>query len=197
MKKLLIFFGGLIVVVIVLVVITLYNLGPLIEKGVNTFGPKMTQTEVRVRDVDVALLSGKAELQGFVLGNPEGLSKNKAMTVDAVRVNIDEKTVTQNPIVIREIRAVSPIINYEVKGKTDNFRAILHNVEQAAVTAIIVDQLYQKIQSDAVKQALAKQLKDLDVDLEQFQLSPGEKVKDLGKEAEDAIKNKMKEFLGK
>ncbi|MGM0453887.1 MAG: hypothetical protein ACQERN_12045 [Thermodesulfobacteriota bacterium] len=271
MKKLLIFLGGLIVVVIVLVVITLSNIGPLIEKAVNTFGPKMTQTEVLVKDVDVALLSGKAELQGFVLGNPEGFSKEKAMTVSSVRVNINEKTVTQNPVVIREIRAVSPMIHYEVKGKTDNFRTILNNLKQAAgtgkappdkqpspdkqpppeeqkgpqrririedlritggkvnlamtgldnkqvqtdlpdihlqdiggkdgkapsaVAAIIFDQLYQKIQSDAVKKALGKQLEDLGVSLDQFQLRPGDKVKDLGKEAEDAVKNKMKEFLG-
>ncbi len=131
-KKILIGIVGILLVVIVIGVVAIYNLGTLIEKAVNHYGPQYTKTDVAIGDVDVALRAGKAELQNFLLGNPEGYTAETAMKVRSIRVDLNEKTLTDDPLVIEEIRVVDPIINYEVKGKTDNFRTILNNVRQAA-----------------------------------------------------------------
>lgn len=132
MKKILIGIVGILVVVIVIGFLAIYNLGTIIEKAVNHYGPQYTKTDVSIGNVDVALMAGKAEIQNLLLGNPEGYAAETAMAIRSVRVDINEKTLTDNPLVIEEIRVVDPIINYEVKGKSDNFRTILDNVRQAA-----------------------------------------------------------------
>jgi len=130
MKKLLIVIGGLIAVLLIIIAVALTNLGPLIKKAVNTYGPDITQTEVHVETVDASLFSGEVALSGFLLGNPKGFNTPNAMTIQSVQVNIDESSITRDPIVIEKIEVSAPTVNYEVKGKTDNFRALLNNIKE-------------------------------------------------------------------
>jgi hypothetical protein len=130
MKKFLIGIGVLIVILIIIIAVAVSNLGPMIKTAVNKYGPQITKTEVKLTEVDVALFAGEATLADFLLGNPEEFDASEAMTVKKVHVNLNEKTIMQNPIVIDKIEVVSPHINYEIKGKTDNFRAILNNIKE-------------------------------------------------------------------
>jgi uncharacterized protein involved in outer membrane biogenesis len=131
MKKLLIIVGVLIVIIIGFLVFGISNLGPIIKKGVNTYGSEITKTEVRLGDVDVALLSGRAGLKDLFLGNPKGFTSSKAISVDSVLVDVDEKSLAGDTIVIDKIEVVSPEITFEKVRGTDNFQAILRNVKDA------------------------------------------------------------------
>ncbi|MFP4531840.1 MAG: hypothetical protein ACLFNS_04055 [Desulfobacterales bacterium] len=130
MKKFLIGIGVLIVILIIIIAVAVSNLGPMIKTAVNKYGPEITQTEVKLADVDVALFAAEATLEDFLLGNPEGFDTPEAVMVKKIHVNLNEKTIMQDPIVIDRIEVVSPHINYEIKGKTDNFRAILNNIKE-------------------------------------------------------------------
>lgn len=130
MKKFLIGIGVLLVILIIIIAVAVSNLGPMIKTAVNKYGPGITQTEVKLADVDVALFAAEATLADFLLGNPEGFDTPEAVTVKKIHVNLNEKTIMQDPIVIDRIEVVSPHINYEIKGKTDNFRAILNNIKE-------------------------------------------------------------------
>ena len=131
MKKLFIALGVLIVLLIIIIAVALTNLGPIIKKAVNTYGPEITRTEIQLKDVDVSLFQGEASLSGFLLGNPEGFHTPHAMTVQSIHVNISEKTIAEDPVVIDTIQVRAPDINYEIKGKTDNFRALLENIKKS------------------------------------------------------------------
>jgi len=124
--------GAVVVIIIIVVVIGLSNLGPIIRDGVNTYGPKMTKTEVRLKDVDISLFSGQARLKGFYLGNPEEFKSAQAMTVGSVFVDVDEKSLMGDTVVINRIEVVRPEITYEKIRGTDNFQAILNNVKGSA-----------------------------------------------------------------
>ncbi len=50
------------------------------------------------------------------------------MKVGSVLVNVDEKSLTSNTIVIDRIEMINPEITYEKKGETDNFNTILKNI---------------------------------------------------------------------
>ena len=63
MKKWVLIGIGLLVIVVIVLVVGISNLGPIIKKAVNTYGPKITKTEVRLGDVDVSLFSAKARLK--------------------------------------------------------------------------------------------------------------------------------------
>ena len=119
------------VIVIALILFGLSKIGPLIKAAVNTYGPQITKTDVRLGDVGVSLFSGEAHLKDFYLGNPKGFNAPQAMKVNSVYVKVDEKSLTKDTIVIDKIEIVRPEITYERAGATDNFQTILNNVKSA------------------------------------------------------------------
>lgn len=132
MKKVLIAVVALLVIVAVVLFIGLSNLGPLIKKAVNTQGPKITGTALSLGDVDIALLSGQAKLQNFLLGNPQGFNSPHAVRVKSIYVDVDEKSLTGDTIVIDRIEVVGPDIYYEKGAGSDNFKALQNNIRRAA-----------------------------------------------------------------
>ena len=124
--------GAIVVIIAIIVIVGLSNLGPIIKQAVNTYGPKITKTQLSVDDVGVSIFSAEAKIKKFFLGNPEGFKTPSAMKVGSVFVNVDEKSLKNDTIVIDRIEVKSPEITYEKKGKTDNFNTILNNVKGSA-----------------------------------------------------------------
>ena len=123
---------GLIVVVIAIIIFGLSNLGPIIKQAVNSYGPEITKTELHVADVGVSIFSAEAKIKNFFLGNPAGFKTPSAMKIGSVLVNVDEKSLTGNTIVIDRIEVISPEITYEKKGESDNFNTILKNITKTS-----------------------------------------------------------------
>ncbi len=132
MKKILI--AGVVVIVVVagIAFFALSNLGPIIKKSINTFGPQITKTNVKVEDVGISILSGQATIKKFLLGNPAGFKSGQAMTVASIYVDIDEGSITQNPIIINKIEILAPEITYEKIAGSDNFQTLLKNIKKSA-----------------------------------------------------------------
>jgi hypothetical protein len=122
--------GTIVVILIVVVVVGLSKVGPIVKMAVNTYGPKITGTEVKVDDVGISLFSGEVKLEKFLLGNPDGFKSPSAMKVGSVYVEVDEGSLATNTIVIKKVEVVGPEITYEKRGKTDNFSALLANVQK-------------------------------------------------------------------
>jgi hypothetical protein len=122
--------GAIVVLVIVVVVVGLSKLGPLVKMAVNTYGPKITGTELRVDDVGISIFSAEAKLKKFFLGNPAGFKSASAMKVGSIYIDVDEGSITKNPIIINKVEVVGPEITYEKRGKADNFKSILNNVQK-------------------------------------------------------------------
>jgi uncharacterized protein involved in outer membrane biogenesis len=131
MKKWLIIAAVLVVIVAALLLFGLSKIGPLIKTAVNTYGPQITKTEVRLGDVGVSIFSGEANLKDFFLGNPKGFNAPQAMKVGSISVNVDEKSLTKDTIVIDKVEVDRPEITYEKAGGTDNIQTILNNVKSA------------------------------------------------------------------
>jgi uncharacterized protein involved in outer membrane biogenesis len=130
MKKWFLIGAAVVVIIIIVLVIGISNLGPMIKKAVNTYGPKMTKTEVHLRDVGVSIFSGEAKLQDFYLGNPKGFKSPDAMKVASIYVDVDEGSVTGETIIINKIEVVGPEITYEKARGTDNFKTIADNIKK-------------------------------------------------------------------
>jgi len=122
--------GAVVAIIIILVVVGLSNIGPMIKKAVNTYGPEITKTEVRLEDVSLSIFSAEVKLKDFHLGNPEGFKSPQAMKVGSIYVDVDEGSLTGDTIIIDKIEVVGPQITYEKKRGTDNFMAILNNVKK-------------------------------------------------------------------
>jgi len=125
-------FVAIIVIIAVVLFVGISNLGPIIKNAVNTYGPNLTKTEVRLGDVKVSVLKAEAEIRDFFLGNPKGFQSAGAIGVDSVYVDVDEKSLTGDTIVINRIEVAGPDVTYEKKGSTDNFKTILKNIQASA-----------------------------------------------------------------
>lgn len=132
MKKWIYIGIGAIVVVVAVIIFGLSNLGPIIKRAVNSYGPKITKTELHVADVSVSVFSAEAKIKQFFLGNPTGFKTPSAMKVGSVIVNVDEKSLSSNTIVVDRIEVITPEITYEKIGKNDNFNTILKNITKTS-----------------------------------------------------------------
>jgi hypothetical protein len=112
MKKWIYIGIGAIVVVVAVIILGLSNLGPIIKRAVNSYGPKVTGTELHVADVSVSIFSGEAKIKKFFLGNPVGFKTPSAMNVGSVLVKVDEKSLTGKTIIVDRIEVISPEITY-------------------------------------------------------------------------------------
>jgi uncharacterized protein involved in outer membrane biogenesis len=130
MKKWIIVGAVVVIAIVLFLLVGISNLGPLIKNGVNTYGPRITKTEVRLGDVGLSLFSGQANLKDLYMGNPKGFRSPEAMKVRSIHVDLDEKSLAGDTIIIDRIEVIGPEITYEKVTTTDNFQTILNNMKE-------------------------------------------------------------------
>ena len=130
MKKGLLIGGGLLIVVIAAAVFFLFaGLGDLVKAVVEKSGSDVTKVSVTLDNAEVAPTDGRAALHGLTVGNPAGFETDSAFKMGSISVTIDTATVTQDPIVIKEVVVASPEVTYELGAEGSNLDAIQKNVE--------------------------------------------------------------------
>src|SRR6266550_2996112 len=133
MKKLIV--RGLIVLLILLALavgVSFYFLGSIVKKGVETVGPQITRTEIKLDTATLSLLSGSGKLKGLFVGNPEGFKTASAIKVGAVSVGIAPGSVFSDKVHVKEVNVQAPEITFEGGLKGNNLSKLLDNVQSAA-----------------------------------------------------------------
>ncbi len=100
-----------------------------IKQGVETYGPKVTQTPVTLAEVNLSVFSGKGTLTGLNVGNPEGFKNENIFALGQIDVEVDTGTVFSDKIVINKIYIRQPEISYEKTLRTSNVKKLLENIE--------------------------------------------------------------------
>lgn len=132
MKKWVIIAACLVLCIIIIIVFAgFWNLGALIKKAVNSYGPGIINAEVHVDGVQTVFLSGEARLSNFYLGNPAGFKTPHALKAPSVYVDLNEASLLGNIIIIEKIELIRPEINYEKIKGTDNFKQLMKNVNNS------------------------------------------------------------------
>ena len=132
MKKWLIALATLVILLVAGVIILFFSLNSIVEKAVNTEGPKITGTAVHLDKADLSLFSGKGVFSGFALGNPAGFSGSHAATVNSVSVDLDTGSVFKDVVIVRNVTVDGPELVYELGKDTSNFDVILKNIREYA-----------------------------------------------------------------
>lgn len=132
-KKILLITGlGLLVVIVIVVVAVGLFLGNIVKAGINTVGPKITQTTLTVDAVDVSLLTGSASVKNLILGNPQGYKAPSAISVGLAAVSVSPMSVLSDKIVVKSVRVESPEITFEGNPLgQNNLKKIQDNVNAA------------------------------------------------------------------
>lgn len=137
MKKIIL--GIVVVILIVLVasvVVVGAHLGQIIKAGVETAGPKITQTPVTVDAVNVSLLGGSAGVKGLMLGNPPGYKSPQAISIGTAAVSLSPGSIFSDKVVIHSVELRSAEITFEGNPLgANNLTQIMSNVKPAAAAA--------------------------------------------------------------
>ncbi|MBW1797194.1 MAG: AsmA family protein [Deltaproteobacteria bacterium] len=133
MKKLLTILFVILPILIIIAGVGLYfSINWIAKNGVETFGPKLTRTEVRLESSNISLFSGKGSLKGLFIGNPKGFKGESAFKVKEIKVAIDVSSILSDRLIIEEIVVNAPEISYEKGMRSSNIKTILNNVQALA-----------------------------------------------------------------
>ena len=130
-KKRLIGFALLAVIIVAVIYFagsSVLNKG--IKSGVETYGPRVTQTPVTLEDVQLSILSGSGMLKGLHVGNPEGYKSENIFALGQIDLKVNTRSVFSNKIIIDHIIIKRPAMSYEKKLTTSNLKKLLENIEQ-------------------------------------------------------------------
>lgn len=101
-----------------------------IQSGIETFGPKVTQTSVTLADVDLSILSGSGTLKNLNVGNPEGYKSENIFALGQIDLKVDTGSVFSDKIIIDHIIIQQPEIAYEKTFTSSNVKELIKNIEQ-------------------------------------------------------------------
>ncbi|MBL7032075.1 MAG: AsmA family protein [Nitrospira sp.] len=126
---------GIPVIIVAVLVVFYFSFNSIVKNGVEAIGPKVLGADVVLEQVNISLLSGKGQLKGIMVGNPEGFQTESAFKLGEVKVAVDVFSVLSNKIVIDEIVIDSPEITYETSGGKNNIEALLENINDFVGTS--------------------------------------------------------------
>ncbi len=122
--------GGIVAVLLVVAVALLWsNINTIIERGIETIGPKILQAEVTVNKVNIEVTEGSGTINGLTIGNPKGFKTDYAFKLGSIAVALDPASLTTDTVRIKSVVIQAPDIIYEgLTGKS--------NLEQLQANAL-------------------------------------------------------------
>lgn len=101
-----------------------------IKSGVESFGPKVTQTSVTLTEANLSLLSGSGTLKGLNVGNPKGYKSDNIFALGQIDIKVDTGSVFSDKILIDHILIKQPEISYEKTLSSSNVKDLMKNIEE-------------------------------------------------------------------
>lgn len=124
--------GILIVVLLGVALIVGMTIDGIVESEIEDSGSDILKTEVEVDDIDVSLLGGSADMDGFIVYNPEGFSDDVAISLNGIEIEMDVKSLLSDQIVVNRVRVTNPEILFEQKETKVNLRELSSNIETSS-----------------------------------------------------------------
>ena len=119
---------GVFALAAVALVVSMFFLGSIVKKGVETIGPRVAQVEVKLDSADVWLLAGRAQLKGLSIGNPPGCKTETAIKVRDITLSMNTLSVLSHKAIIGSVIVKSPEITLEGGLRNNNLTQIRKNV---------------------------------------------------------------------
>ena len=113
MKKLYVIGGILLVVLVGVYVVGAFFLGSIVRSGVNSFGPKLTQTRVELTEANISPFTGSGSLRGLSVDNPKGWTAGRAFYLGKVSIDLQPMSIFGDFVVIIELVIDQPEFCYE------------------------------------------------------------------------------------
>ncbi|MBI4657353.1 MAG: AsmA family protein [Verrucomicrobia bacterium] len=120
----------LVAVVLAAVVVSFFP-GRAVKKTLEVVGPEVAKVDFRLKEVNLSVWSGKGELRGLVVGNPEGFKTRSAINLGSVSLALKPSSLLSEKIIIRSIHVHAPEVTFEGGLRGSNLSKVLDNIEAA------------------------------------------------------------------
>jgi len=90
------------------------NLDWIVENAIERYGSQATGTRVQVERVALRPAQGKGSIEGLTVANPRGYAAPHILSLGAISVRIEPRTMASDIVVIDDIRIASPLVVYEM-----------------------------------------------------------------------------------
>jgi len=146
---------GAAVIVALVVVLALQNINQIVKTAVETVGPDVIGTEVKLAEVDIQVSAGRGVLKGLSVANPAGYQKPYAFSLGEIALDIDPASLTKDVIVIDEILVSGAQLVAEYKdASNNNLQSLLDNLEGGAEKAATPEPTTDEQAADASNEVL-------------------------------------------
>ena len=123
---------GVVLLLVLAVVVTAFFLGSIVKKGVETVGPPLTKTQVKLDGATLSVFSGSGSLRGLFVGNPEGFTTPSAIKIDSIKLGVEPKSVFSDKVHVTEVKVENAEVTFEGGLGKNNLSKILDNVQSAS-----------------------------------------------------------------
>ena len=107
------------------------SLNEFVKAQIETVGQQITEQQVSVKQVDIQLAKGAGSILGVNLPNPSGYKALNAFTLGEITLDINLKSLTQEPIIIDAIIIKNPEAFVEItESGQANIKELIDTIER-------------------------------------------------------------------
>ncbi len=120
--------------ILLLLLLSPFWLGQTVGMVANAVVPGVTGTDFNVEKIRINPYTGTLRVEKLRLANPKGYDAEDAVALDLFSVKLSPCSVLGSTIKIQEVTLENPYVSYLDANSTNNFEAILANVNAGAET---------------------------------------------------------------
>ena len=165
----------------------------IVKNGIEDSASELLETEVKISDVDISIFSGKGEIEGFAILNPDGFSNKEAIRFKKMSMKVNLTSLLSETVVVEELIVQSPEVYLEQSGAKANLKELSNNIEadsgeEDTSKKMVIN--YFLMEEGVV--SVSSEVEDLDgveVTISRVELT------EVGKESSNTIRQTMKQIL--
>lgn len=123
--------GGILALLVAAYLILIFGCGSIVRSRINAYGPRLTQTDVKLTAAQLSPLSGTGSLLGLSVGNPKGWSDAEAFHLTSIHIDVVPSSIFSDHIVINEIVINDPELLYETHLVSSNIGDLIKNIAKS------------------------------------------------------------------
>lgn len=104
--------------------LVLVKIDTIIHQAINTYGSQLLGVNVNIKKVNVDFMNSNITIYDLSVKNPVGFSNRDALYIPKINIKSKISNLTQHPIIIEDIIANSPTVNFELTAKDNNISAL-------------------------------------------------------------------------
>ncbi|MEP1305431.1 MAG: hypothetical protein ABJK11_06470 [Balneola sp.] len=164
----------------------------IVESGIEDAGSDILKTEVEVDDIDISLFGGSADMDGFIVYNPEGFSDEAAISLKEIDIKLDLKSLFSETIIVNEVHVKNPEIFFEQVKTKVNLRELSSNLnsgpEDKSEKSLIIEKFVLEEGSVRISSEIEKE-RTINASIERIELN------DIGESGSGTVQQALQEIL--